>query len=445
MVLDALAQQLAARVLLVPSLNAGTNYHGHAGNLQRSSGRILNLSEQSLYVGGGARTLAAESVAIPAVNIFSPLTEAIYEPLAARRRVESVRYDIRATANSVLLEVANLYLELVGTEANLHVWRTSAKEADDIAKVVADFVAQGESRPADADRADVERRLFQAEIQSAEEAVAVASIRLSRRLNLDPSIRLSPVAPTLEPLELVAPGQAIESLIVEALMHRPELGSRTARIEFAEAKLYEEQARPFLPTIWLGFSGGAFGGGSNLVPPDVGHFAGRTDFDVRAYWTLMNFGAGNSSLIKRRRAEVGQAVADRSRIVNQIRADVLSSQARALSQRQQVDLSRLALASAETGYRQDRSLLRESLSRPIEALNSLRLLAEARGELVRAITLSNQAQFSLFVSLGSPPPAPDLAPPSGPPPVATPLLSPIVSRVGPPPPVSPIGVPLLGR
>src|SRR5947209_3408258 len=40
---EALARQQGARALLLPSLNAGTNYHFHTGNLQRSSGRILNL------------------------------------------------------------------------------------------------------------------------------------------------------------------------------------------------------------------------------------------------------------------------------------------------------------------------------------------------------------------------------------------------------------------
>src|SRR5205807_2584180 len=78
-VLEALGMQQIARTLLLPSLNAGANYHHHTGNLQRSSGKIFRLDEQSLYFGGGARTLAAKSVAIPAVNLVSPLTDAIFE------------------------------------------------------------------------------------------------------------------------------------------------------------------------------------------------------------------------------------------------------------------------------------------------------------------------------------------------------------------------------
>ena len=50
--MEALAAQQGARALLFPTMNAGTNYHSHTGNLQRSSGRILNLNEKSLYLGG---------------------------------------------------------------------------------------------------------------------------------------------------------------------------------------------------------------------------------------------------------------------------------------------------------------------------------------------------------------------------------------------------------
>src|SRR5208337_976315 len=64
-IIEALALQTAARALLLPSINPGTNYHLHTGNLQRSAGKILNLTDQSLYFGGGAGAIVAGTVAIP--------------------------------------------------------------------------------------------------------------------------------------------------------------------------------------------------------------------------------------------------------------------------------------------------------------------------------------------------------------------------------------------
>src|SRR5262249_40271772 len=151
-----------------------------------------------------------------------------------------------------------------------------------------------------------------ADVQKAEEARGVTAARLANRLNLDPAVRLNPAGGPLVPIDLVALDTPAEQLIQVALQNRPELAARTAPIGEAEAHRSQEVARPFLPVLWLGFSGGVFGGGSNLVPPLVGNFAGRTDFDVRLYWTLLNMGAGNLSLIRQRQAEVGQAVAERA-------------------------------------------------------------------------------------------------------------------------------------
>ena len=412
LILGALAERQAARALLLPYLNAGTNYHDHTGPLQRSNGTILPLTEQSLYVGGGARTVAAESIAIPAVNIFSPLTDAIFEPLAAQQRVVGARFNASDTANKVLLEVSSLYIDLIGAEAILEVRRSIAADADRIADSVAAYAATGQGRKSDANRAEADRRLFQVDIQKAEEQVAVASALLAQRLNLDPSARLRPLAGPLEPIELINAETPPEELIRSAVARRPDLAAREALVSQAEYRIRQEKARPLLPTIWLGFSGGAFGGGSNLTTTPLGSFAGRTDFDVRAYWTLLNLGAGNASLIKQRKAQAGQAMAERARVLNQIRAEVGVARAESLALRSQVTNARFGLRTAEDGYRQDQTRLRESLSLPIEALDSLRLLSDARVTLVEAITRANRTQFALFVSLGAPPPLD--SPPIGP-------------------------------
>ncbi len=199
----------------------------------------------------------------------------------------------------------------------------------------------------------------------------------------------------------------------------------------AEFRLKRERSRPWLPTLWIAFSGDGFGGGSNIVPPTVGHFGGRTDFDARVFWTVLNGGLGNAALQKQQRAEVNEAIAARVRAINRVRDEVASARAEALAQRQMVETARVQVNSAEDGYREDRIHLRLSLGRPIETVNSLLLLARVRIDLIRAIVRANQAQFALWVALGSPPPlGPDADPnqgSAGPPPVPVRLNSPITS------------------
>lgn len=446
-IMAALAEQLASYSLLLPSLNAGPTYHAHTGNLLRSTGQVLNVSSQSLYVGAGARAVAAETVNIPGVNIYSALTDAIYRPLAARQAVAGARFNAAATANEVLLEVSRRYLELIGAGATLQAWRESAAEADDIARLVAAYFATGQGRKADADRAETERRLFQARIQHAEELVAVASARLSERLNLDAAVRLEPPQGQLQPLTLIDLSVPTEELIRAAIRQRPDLAARQADVNQAEFRHKRELSRPFLPTVWIGYSGGYFGGGSNIVTPSLGNFGGREDFDARLFWTLLNGGFGNVALQRQQRAEVNEAIAARVRVLNRMREEVASARAGAMAQIRMVETARAEVASAEDGYREDRIRLRESVSRPIETLNSLLLLAEARVNLIEAITRANQAQFALYVALGTPPPlGPDAGPlPPGPPPIATPLESPIISRSFPLIPVPPPGPPRPGN
>ena len=163
-----------------------------------------------------------------------------------------------------------------------------------------------------------------------------------------------------------------------------------------------------MPTLWLGYSGGVFGGGSNLVPPLLGKFAGRNDFDVFVYWTLLNMGAGNLALIKERDAEIGQAIAERQRTINRAQNEIMSAVADGRAAVGEIDMARHELASSEAGFRQDLDRARNNLVRPIEVINSLNLLAHARVDLVKALVLYDQAQFRLWVALGSPPPLVDL-------------------------------------
>ena len=410
MILEALALQLSARTLLLPSLNAGGNYRGHNGILQRPSGTMINLSLQSLYFGAGAGAIGSGTVTIPGVSVYSPLTDAWFEPLAARQRLAGARFGAQATSYDILLDVAVLHLELLGNQSILEMQRLSESQFHDVYKVTKDYADTGEGREADAHRALSQWMRRRALVQKAEENLAVTAARLANRLNLDTSVRLEPIGGPLVPLTLVPIETPQQELLQVAIRQRPDIAARTAAIGEAEAHFKQEVARPLLPTLWLGFSSGAFGGGSNLNPPLVGNFASRSDFDVDLYWTLMNFGAGNLAVMKQRRAQIGQAIGERARTINRARDEVSASLAQARAAQNEIDVARRELATSELSSKAelDRTRFqggdkpRDVL--PIELLNSLDLLAAARVNLIRALVNYDQSQYRLWVSLGSPPP-----------------------------------------
>ena len=279
-----------------------------------------------------------------------------------------------------------LHLELLGNQSVLEYQRISETEFYEVYRLTKNYADAGEGREADAHRALSQWKRRRALVQKAEEDLAVTAARLANRLNLDPSVRLEPIGGPLVPLTLVPIDTPQQELLQVALRQRPDIAARTAAIGEAEAHFKQEVGRPLLPTLWLGFSGGAFGGGSNITPPLMGNFASRTDFDVDVFWTLMNFGAGNFALIKQRQAQVGQATAERFRTINRARDEVSSSHAEARAAQNEIDIARGELASAEFSYKEDLDRTRFRGGEkprdvlPIELLNSLDLLAKRARE-----------------------------------------------------------------
>ena len=406
-VCEASAQHKEARALWLPTLTAGSNYHLHSGVLQTSFGQIRQINEQSVYVGGGTRTLAAESVAIPAVRIFTQIGDAYFLPLAAGQMVTARAYDSHAVDNLTLLDVADRYLTLVAAETRREALLVSLQEVGQIEQAQKEFARAGQGRDADYHRARADLLLLRLEEQQAQEEIAVAAAELSRLLHLDPSIGLVTPSGPIELLELVDEKNDVETLVVQAMRLRPEVTSRAAEIGAAEYRLKNERMRPFLPLISVGFSGGAFGGGSNRQDLGVPNFyyttSGRTDFDVWAIWTVQNLGAGNLAWQGMRKAEREQAIFQRALALAQIRREVAERLAQARARRRTVAVTWKQLAAAERGAHEELLRTRSGEGLPLESLNSVLLLAGSRQQLLTAVIEYNRAQLRLLVALGTNP------------------------------------------
>jgi outer membrane protein TolC len=409
----ALARQLQANALAVPHLRAGFNYHLHNGILQNSFGRLRHVDERSLYFGGGARTLAAETLAYPMVQIFTHIGDAIFEPLAARQVVSEAQSNSVAIANTLLLLVATRYLELVQAEAELNAVRLSEEDMNEVVQRTAAYAKQGVGREGDFQRARGNALLLHVQEQQAEEARAVAAAELARVLHLDPSTRLVTPAGVIGVLQLVDPAYDLKQLVSIAQTARPELAALGAAILRREYQIRQEKTRPLFPTVSVGYSAGSFGGSTNRtdIIPNPANAAGfniapRTDFDVLAFWTLQNAGLGNVALTRERTAERNMAQFERVRMLNQVGQEVARAYALVQARRQRMFLAGRRLTTAESGFTKDLTRTREGAGvkyLPIEVLNSMNLLARARRELIRATFEYDIAEFELFVALGQPP------------------------------------------
>jgi outer membrane protein TolC len=400
---EAAAEQLAARVLLLPTVTVGWSYDYHTGTLQSSTGLIRTVDRQSGYVGFGARAVGAETVLFPGVRLFAHLGDAAYEPLAARQRVAARRADAAAVNNTTLLDVAAAYLALVGAEARLDVLRRGEADLSEVVRLTRVYAEKGQGRAADANRAAAAAGLLGRETGRAREEVAVASARLCRLLNLDPAVRLRTPGGPVEMVRLVPEDGDLGPLVAAAVRARPEVGARAADLGEAQVRVKQERVRPWVPTLSVGYSGGLFGGGSTTTTPEFGPLMGRSDFDVMAVWTGQNLGVGNHARVRQAVAAAGQAAAGYDAAVNRVRREVAEARADAAAAARQITAAKAALAAAEEGFALEAARTRQGQGLPIEVLDSFNQLLDARQDVVLALVAYNTAQFRLFVALGNTP------------------------------------------
>jgi outer membrane protein TolC len=401
-------RQLAAAQAL-PNLNGGLNFDAHTGSLMQASGRIIKVDRDALYVGGGANAVAAGTVGIPAVVYNFNLSNNIFAYLQTRQLVEQQRLLSIAVRNEMLRRVVVAYLDLLRAEAQRTVAILTRNQNAEVARLTAANVGAGTISPSDADRAATELAFRNEDVVEAEADARAASAVLVELLNLDPAVRLIPAEDHLVPMPLVPDPISLPELLTIALVQRPELGAQQAAIRQSLLALQSARVLPFSPNIIMGFSGGAFGGGSQTQAgpptnyPRFGEFAGRSDFDVVMYWSLQNMGVGNRALIRAADSRLSIAQLERVAVLNDVREQVASAHIRTRARFDQMNANERAVRTGNDAFAEDMTRVRGGGGLPLELLESLRLLGQARLDYVDGIVAYNQAQLELYVALGQPP------------------------------------------
>ena len=185
---------------------------------------------------------------MPACTGSSPLTDAIYQPLVARQVLNSRQWDIQSAKNDALLQTADAYFlvhQYRGMYAGtLYTVERGRDLVERIATLSRDLVPAFEVDRARNMLADLEQQAV-----SARQQWRVQSADLTQVLRLDPRAVVEPLEHDHVQITLIDPARALDDLMPIALNNRPELASRRALVEAAEAAVRREKARPFLPIV----------------------------------------------------------------------------------------------------------------------------------------------------------------------------------------------------
>ncbi len=385
----AFARQELAELLWVPNLDVGPTWMRHDGQIQRATGEVLTISRSSLFIGGG-----------PALSV--DVGEAIFAPLAARQITRAREAGAAATRNDRLLQVAVAYIDLLQALAELAINAEAYKNAGRLLQLTESYERTGKGAAADTARSRTEAYRRERQHFEIQGRIRVASARLVELLLLPPQFPLAPIDPAVVPVALVPEEMPLTNLLALAVSSRPELAENQAVIAAIIERWRAARLAPLLPELRLAYAAGGFGGGENEF---FGAFKGRSDFAATAMWQLHNFGLGNLALTRERYAQYAQATFRQSAIEAEVAAQVVSSFSIAFAQRQELEIAQREVNAARESFRLNEDRIRRApeQGRPIELLQAIQALAQARQDYLRVVSEYNRAQFRLYTALGNPP------------------------------------------
>ena len=405
---EAQARLDTARAMWLPSLNLGIGWTKHDGKIQATPGQILDVSRNSLFVGGGAAVSRAPTTggAGGPARLFVDLSiaDAIFEPLARRQLVCAEQSRHSVVFNDTLLEAALAYYELVGAQARVAVARENIADSAEVVLLTEAFVAAGKASRAEITRVRVAASRREQEFVQARLAVKLTSAELARILQLDPE-KLSPETAlyTLEerpvPVEFVPEASHLQQLVLHAKGVRPEVAETWARAESDRMRYRAERWRPFIPNLNLGVSAGVFGGG---IGSHNAGLDGRSDVDALLVWKVDNLGYGVRAARRERASRYRQAAFRGHRVQDIIATEVAQAWHRVHAQRETIELSGQTVDQAVDVFQKNMRRIRGLEGLPLEALQSLEAVGQSRADYLNALMAYNRAQLMLLRSIGRP-------------------------------------------
>jgi len=375
------------------------NYNKHEGRIQDVIGFAFPTSRGAAFGGLGAGAVGAGSPSVPGVYMQFHTADALYQRQITGYALDARAYQSTAVANDQMLEAAVAYLSLLQAQAQRAIAAETLAHGEELVKVTSEFAKAGAGTLADADRAAAAVALVRNEATRAEEAVAVASARLAQVLSLDPLQTIVPQEETVAPLELAPHDLATGDLVATGLMNRPELAASRALVCEAVNRLRREEHAPWLPSILLGVSYGAFGAG---LGGDITNGGDRFDFDGVAWWEVRNLGFGERAARDNARAQIQQARMREVETMDLVAREIVEAQTQVAARKRQIEVAQEGITAAQQSYQRNLERIRNAQGLPIEVLQSIQALDAARREYLRAVIDYNTAQFRLQRALGWP-------------------------------------------
>ena len=130
--------------------------------------------------------------------------------------------------------------------------------------------------------------------------------------------------------------------------------------------------------------------------------AGRSDFDIAAVWEVRNLGFGHAARQDQQRSRYQQSLYAYHATRDGIVSEITQAYHQAQSQRKQIKLADSRIKNSLETFELSKARIRGLAGLPLEALQAVQAVADARQNLLEAVVGYNQAQFRLMRAIGGP-------------------------------------------
>lgn len=386
-----------AESLWLPSLRAGVNYNHHEGSIQDVAGKVFQTNRSALGGGLGTGMVGAGSPAVPGLIAQFHLSDAIFQPRIAEHQAASRQFGATAARNDVLRDAATAYLELVRAEHTLAIVKEALNNTEKLAELTRQYSESGQGLEADFQRMDAELAIRRDQMASQQESVQVASARLAQILHADPSVLINSGEPVVTALDIMAVEDTAAAYVVLGLSRRPELAEQKHLVCEAVERLNREKYAPLIPSLLLGLSYGGMGGG---LGNSITNSSQRWDADAIAYWEIRNLGFGDRAAQGETASAARQAQMREVALLDRVAREVVEAYTQVVQRKRRIDLCRKGITAAERSYELNLKRIVNAQGLPIEVLQSIQALANARRAYLNAVIDYNVSQFELSRATG---------------------------------------------
>lgn len=381
----------------LPTVRAGLSDYSQDGLLQNTNGAVEDVDRSGSSRGFGAAAVGSGLASTPGLALELDLAEGIFQPLAAKRKLEAAQAEATEARQNLTLEVAGAYYELVQSKRMVAIASEAASNAGHLEKATMDFAESGEGLQADAERAAVEALIQRNKLEAAHVFAVAASSRLAQLLRLKDQVILEPIDSMIVPLNLFAAEPQLDSLINKALANRPELERYEALVQSEQASLKKETWGLLIPKLGASYSDSKYRGGRNGIDSSYQY---RNESSVSVYWELENLGLTSLSKKQSQASRLREAEAMEAQAESDIIADVNMALSQYRASGRQVGFLKEAVDRARNAYKLSLERIYENQGLPLEALQAMKVLQEVEALYLNASAQRNLSQLYLLVATG---------------------------------------------